>query len=93
MQEKTTSLLAILFAFLSRPCCVLPLLFSLLGIGGVTFTATLVAYRHVFLLLTIGLLAVSFYLNYLKARAHIVNRITFWISAAVALGFLAYAYF
>jgi len=71
---------------------VLPLVFSLLGLGGASFTATLVQYRHIFLALTFVLLGVSFYLNYIKVHSHIASRVIFWISAVIALGFVGYAY-
>jgi len=40
--------------------------------------------------LTFVALGISFYLNYIRARSHIVNRVLFWISATVALGVLIF---
>jgi hypothetical protein len=71
---------------------VVPSLFSLLGLGGASFITVLAQYRFLFLLLTFILLGISFCLNYIKTRAHLASRIIFWISAAVALGFIGYTF-
>lgn len=64
----------------------LPLVFSFLGLGSLSFTAFLAQYRTLFLVLTFAALGISFYLNYIRVRSHIVNRIFFWISLIVAVG-------
>jgi len=51
-------------AVAASACCVGPLVFALLGIGGADFLVALEPYRPVFTVLTLGLLGVGYYLTY-----------------------------
>ena len=51
-------------ALAASACCVGPLVFALLGIGGAGFLVALEPYRPVFTVLTVGLLGAGFYLTY-----------------------------
>ncbi len=51
-------------ALAASACCVGPLVFALLGIGGAGFLVALEPYRPVFTVLTLGLLGVGYYLTY-----------------------------
>lgn len=56
-------------AVAASACCIGPLVFALLGIGGAGFLVALEPYRPVFTVLTVGLLGVGFYLTYRKPAA------------------------
>lgn len=55
---------AVAAALAASACCVGPLIFALLGIGGAGFLIALEPYRPVFTGLTLGLLAGGWYLTY-----------------------------
>jgi mercuric ion transport protein len=58
------SLSSITSAFLASICCVGPLLFALLGVGGAGLLLKLGPYRLHFMALTFALLGIGFYLTY-----------------------------
>jgi len=51
-------------ALAASACCVGPLVFALLGIGGAGFLVALEPYRPMFTVVTLGLLGVGYYLTY-----------------------------
>lgn len=51
-------------ALAASRCCVGPLVFALLGIGGAGFLVALEPYRPAFTMLTLGLLGVGYHLTY-----------------------------
>lgn len=51
-------------AFLASTCCLGPLLFAALGIGGAGLLVKLEPYRPLFGTMTLGLLGVGFYFTY-----------------------------
>ncbi len=55
---------AVAAAFASSLCCLGPLLFALLGLGGAGLIAKLEAYRPHFAVLTLALLGAGFYFTY-----------------------------
>lgn len=59
---------ALLSAFLASLCCLGPLLFALLGIGGAGLLVKFEPYRPYFMLLTLGMLGAGFYFTYRKPR-------------------------
>ncbi len=59
---------AVVSAFLASLCCLGPLLFALLGIGGAGLLVKFERYRPYFTLLTLGLLAAGFYFTYRKPK-------------------------
>jgi mercuric ion transport protein len=60
---------SILSAFIASACCVGPLVFALLGIGGVGFLVKFEPYRPYFIAATVALLGTGFYLTYRKPKA------------------------
>jgi mercuric ion transport protein len=65
----TSVLAAVVAAGLASICCVGPLLIALVGIGSAGFTASVDPYRPYLIAVTLGLLAVGFYMIYRPRRA------------------------
>jgi len=55
---------SVIAAIAASACCVGPLVFALLGIGGAGFLVTLEPYRPLFTVVTLGLLGSGYYLTY-----------------------------
>jgi len=55
---------SVLTAFLASACCVGPLIFALLGLGGAGLLVKFEPYRPYFMTLTVGLLGTGFYFTY-----------------------------
>ncbi|RME01459.1 MAG: mercuric transport protein [Calditrichaeota bacterium] len=51
-------------AFLASACCILPLVLSVLGLGGLAFAAKLEPYRPYFIGITVIFLGAGFYYTY-----------------------------
>ena len=64
---------AVAAAFAASACCIGPLFFAVLGIGGAGFLVALEPYRPIFTAATVGLLGVGFYLTYRKPDAAVAN--------------------
>lgn len=63
-----TSAGSILTAFIASACCVGPLIFALLGIGGAGLLVAFEPYRPYFMALTFVLLGAGFYFTYGRPR-------------------------
>ena len=63
------SLSSIVSAFMASICCVGPLVFALLGLGGAGLLVKFEPYRPYFVAVTFVLLGSGFYLTYRKPRA------------------------
>jgi len=59
---------SILSAFLASACCVGPLIFALLGLGGAGLLVKFEPYRPYFMAITFGLLGTGFYFTYWRPR-------------------------
>lgn len=59
---------SILSAFLASACCVGPLIFALLGLGGAGLLVKFEPYRPYFMAITFGLLGAGFYFTYRRPR-------------------------
>ena len=59
---------SIISAFLASACCVGPLIFALLGLGGAGLLVKFEPYRPYFTAVTFGLLGAGFYLTYRRPR-------------------------
>lgn len=72
METETTRVAtlagAVLSALAASACCVGPLAFALLGLGGAGFLVAMEPYRPVFAGLTAAFLGVGFYLSYRPAE-------------------------
>jgi mercuric ion transport protein len=70
MRARTATLAgSIVGGFLASVCCIVPLVFAVLGISGAAFALRFEPLRPYFLVLTYGLLAGAFYLTYRPAKA------------------------
>src|SRR6266567_7986515 len=63
-----TSVGSVLAAFLASACCVGPLVFALLGLGGARLLVKFEPYRPYLIALTVALLGTGFYVTYRKPR-------------------------
>lgn len=64
----TASTSSIVSAFIASACCVGPLVFALLGIGGAGLLVKFEPYRPYFIALTVALLGTGFYFTYRKPK-------------------------
>jgi len=64
---------AVLSAFLASLCCIGPLVFAVLGIGGAGLLVKFEAYRPYFTGLTAALLATGFYFTYREPKSAAVQ--------------------
>jgi mercuric ion transport protein len=104
----TASISSILSAFIASACCVGPLVFTLLGIGGAGLLVKFEPYRPYFTVLTLGLLGLGFYFAYRPSRVQTAangpacdcphpksnrfGRISLWIATVLVVGFLSFPY-
>jgi mercuric ion transport protein len=65
----TASISSIFSAFIASACCVGPLVFALLGIGGAGLLVKFEPYRPYFIVVTFALLGTGFYFTYRKPKA------------------------
>lgn len=64
---------AIVTAFLASACCLGPLVFALLGLGGAGIMMKFEPYRPYFMALTLAFLGVGFYFTYRKPKRKAVS--------------------
>jgi len=99
---------AVLAALGASLCCIGPLAFAVLGIGGAGLLVKFEPYRPHFSVLTLLLLAAGFYLTYRPARAPKVaggadcacehpesnklGKVMLWISTVLVIGILIFPY-
>lgn len=96
--QHVTSLGSVGAGILASGCCLGPLVLSMLGLSGVAFAQRLEPLRPYFLVLTYGLLASAFWLEYRARpaacrpggacempRASRIGRIGLWLAAIVVL--------
>lgn len=67
------SLGSIVSAFIASACCVGPLVFALLGLGGAGLLVKFEPYRPYFIAITVALLGTGFYLTYRKPKVAIAQ--------------------
>lgn len=76
-REKRLSAVAsvgsIVSAFIASACCVGPLVFALLGLGGAGLLVKFEPYRPLFIAVTAALLGTGFYLTYRQPRTAAVE--------------------
>ena len=104
MKEKIASTGTVVTAFLASLCCIGPIVFAALGLGGVGFMVGLEAYRPWFMGFTILFLAGAFYYTYRKREVACEDgsckiesgskwsKISLWTITVVALFFMAFPY-
>lgn len=99
------SAISVLSAFIASACCVGPLVFALLGLGGAGLLVKFEPYRPYFMAMTFALLGAGFYLTYRKPkhavadgpecacpapRTNRAGRVMLWIATALVATFLAF---
>ena len=104
MKETIASIGSVASAFLASLCCIGPVIFALLGVGGIGSAARFEAYRPYFVGLTVILLGGAFYMTYGRRQAcepgltcevrgvGKANRIVLWVATVFALVFVAAPY-
>lgn len=99
---------AIVSAFIASACCVGPLVLALLGLGGGALLLEFEPYRPYFMVVTLGLLGLGFWLQYRKPkpvtnadgiscdcptpRANKAGRVMLWVATVLVVAFLAFPY-
>ncbi len=99
---------AVVSAVFASLCCLGPLVFAVLGIGGAGLLVKFEPYRPYFALLTLLLLAAGFYFTYAPARAPKVaagadcacehpksnklGKVMLWMATVLVIGFLVFPY-
>jgi len=96
---------AVVSAFLASICCIGPLVFALLGIGGAGALARFEAYRPALTVVTAALLGAGFWFAYRRPKlvegdacgceqpkANRLGRIALWIATALVVAFWAFPY-
>lgn len=66
--QAVASVGSIVSAFIASACCVGPLVFALLGLGGAGLLVKFEPYRPLFIAVTAALLGTGFYLTYWKPK-------------------------
>jgi len=102
---KLSSLSSIISAFLASSCCILPIVFALLGVGSAGFLMGLEKYRPIFISIASISLGVSFYYTYWKKETSCktdsvcstdkgskLNKIMLWVSAVLVVSFIVFPY-
>jgi mercuric ion transport protein len=90
---------ALVAAALASACCLGPLVLALAGLGGAGLLVKFERYRPLFAAVTLGLLALGFYLTYRRPkvaadcecdrpRGARAGKITLWLSSIVVVGVL-----
>ena len=104
MKEKIASAGTVVTAFLASLCCIGPIVFAALGLGGVGFMVGLEAYRPWFMGISILFLVGAFYYTYRKREVACEDgsckvesgskwsKTSLWIITVVALFFMAFPY-
>ncbi len=108
VNETVASFGSVVTAFFASACCIGPLAFAFLGIGGLGFATKFEPYRPYFILLTAFFLGVGFYFNYRKPsskedeecceplqvqKRRRINRIVLWSATVLAALLISVQYF
>ena len=86
MNGKSTSMLGLALVFLARPCCVLPVLVSLFGLGSTTLMMTLYPYRWFLLASSAISFAVSAFFTF-RQGVSVVTKAVWFIAVIAAVWF------
>ena len=97
---------SVMSAFLASVCCVGPLVFALLGLGGAGLLLKFEPYRAYFMVATFAMLGAGFYFTYRRRapvgvgsgpdcacpapRANRAGKVALWIATALVVGFLSF---
>ncbi len=92
---------AVLAALGASLCCIGPLAFAILGIGGAGLVVKLEAYRPYFTLATAGLLGLGFYFSYRPRRiakdcehprSNRLGKVMLWVATALVIGIWSFPF-
>jgi mercuric ion transport protein len=96
---------AVVSGLLASACCLGPLVFAALGIGGASLLVKFDPYRPLFTVATFGLLGAGFWFTYRKPKGakgaacgceypktNKLGRALLWVAAVVAVGFWAFPF-
>jgi mercuric ion transport protein len=99
------SLISALLSFLPLSCCVFPVAFSFLGVGGIAFAMSLMPYRSYFVALTLLFLGGGYYFAYRPEKAKCapgtacgsprsrkLQRVSLWVVTVLTLILLTFPY-
>ncbi len=105
MKNSIWNIGPVLSAFLASACCIVPLAFASLGIGGLAFATALEPYRPYFIGITVIFLGIGFYYTYRPQKQECApgeacetpaslrwQRITLWIVTALTAFLIAFPY-
>jgi copper ion binding protein len=104
MKEKIANAGTVVSAFLASLCCIGPIVFAALGLGGIGFMVSLEAYRPWFMGFTILFLAGAFYYTYRKREVACEDgscktesgskwsKISLWTITVLAIFFMVFPY-
>jgi len=104
MKEKILNTGSILTAFFASLCCIGPIIFAILGLGGAGIFLGLETYRPYLIVLTIIFLGISFYLTYRKRevvcedgsciiqKGSKWSKISLWMITLFAVLFMVFPY-
>jgi mercuric ion transport protein len=98
---------AVASAFLASLCCLGPLAFAVLGLGGAGLLLKFEPYRPYFTALTVGLLGAGFWFTYRRPRQLVTDgpecacehpksnrlgRVMLWVATVLVVAFLSFPY-
>ena len=102
--EKITflsSISSVIAGFIASLCCIGPLVFVILGLGGAAFFTKLEQYRWIFGGIALGFLALGFFFVYREKEQcapgsscetnpaiRKLNKIVLWIASILVIGFI-----
>jgi len=102
---KLSSLSSVVSAFLASSCCILPLVFALMGVGSAGFLMGLEKYRPILISIAAISLGVSFYYTYWKKetsckadsvcstdKGNKLNKIILWSAIVLVTLFIFFPY-
>lgn len=106
MKDKAFVGISAVAAIAASMCCILPIVFVLLGVGVAGAAAFFATWRPVLLAITFGLLGLGFYFAYRKPKeicepgsvcappaANRTSRLWLWIATAFIILFAAFPYY
>ncbi len=86
MKTKAISVLGLSLALLAKPCCVIPLLISLFGLGSMSLVSTLYPMRWIILASAALSFSVSAFFTF-REGVSVVTRVVWVASCAAAVWF------
>ncbi|GEM_PF-2112486 len=89
--DKVSSISGLILGFLSRPCCVLPFIFSVLGFSSSSLILTLGSYTKLFAATSVVSFGISSYFTF-RVKGAVFNKILFVMSVTSSVAFMLAPY-